>query len=248
MANKSRASLVGITVFSFVCIACLVAFAANRKVGITAQSGSLKLVNTSSQTVTYNLTCFDSTGTQLFSSNALTLASKNSETLGSSGTPTCQVGYVVNTDMSFPTIHGCGAGSLYGLTDYSSAAASCGSGYHLCTLSEWASQNAGIGTDGFLDESSLQTTFGLTTDYGATWETETKGTDRPQANWTSDYQVITGPGTDSGTIYQMVTTTTGDNMAICCPDGGGGTLDSCDVEITAGGHLSSPQFKGGAAF
>lgn len=230
---------------------------ADRSVSIAASDGKLVLVNSSPVTVTYTAECYDKvTGTNILSSASnATLQSKKDITYESAGT--CANGQTP-VYKSAQNVVACSGVN----TQYSGAAALCGTASVLCTYNELVSRGVSS-LSGYPDNywfSASADPFYTTTD-----------------NWSKNYSRATSGG---GKIYQTITMTDGKGSsntrcsntagssgngigycessyptvghsgAVCCPTNNGFT--SCKVTIhsqtPANGSLQSPQFKGGSSF
>lgn len=220
----------------------LYAFAANRKITIPADATGIKLFNGWTATVTYNATCFDSTGAQTFSSNSLTLGSKQATTLIGSGTPTCANGTNMDTS-SF--INGMGGCTPY--TDYAAALGNCGSGYQPCTIAEYNTNRNGMTTDSFLGAGGLSATWSYSSDNASTWNDVAVASFKPKASYNStEYCAPGSNGGGGATVAYCYYDSGGMADMLCCPTSG--SASSCTVEIVGTGHLQSPQFKGNTPF
>ena len=246
MNLKNTISWLKALVFAGAMALSLVVFAAQRKVHIPTDNG-LKLANGSTGVVTYNLTCFNSTGGTVFTSNGLTLSAKASTNYGnSSGSNSsfCSASSNMYTSYS-SSMQTCGP-----YTQYSNASSSCGSGSHLCSVGEWYSNRGGGFWSGWVDASSFSGTWSYSTDYGSTWSNATLTTYKPGASPYQSNTVCASSSNGGGTTYsqcQPYDATGWSAPAYCC-GGNSSNVTACDVTITSSGHLQSPQFKGNAPF
>ncbi len=238
---------------------------ANRKINIPA-SGGLSLTNPSGVDVTFNVSCKDKNGAAVLTLANEKLNAGKSMTYGKPQGQAC----ANNTTGTSPS------GSINGITkchspmgiDHTVAANFCASGYHICSIPEYAASKGSA--DPYSVSGMLQTPSGTwsayTYDPGTmtnTWQNFTGSSQRyAYADGMSyDYKCATsanggGEVADRCSAYTSIDTMNGTAPTqvwdvLCCSNYQG--IAQCQVEINtsatpAAGHLISPQFMGGKAF
>lgn len=226
---------------------------ADRSVSIAVPGGSLELVNGSDVSVNYTVQCYDrTTGSNVITDGSnQTIAAKASRVFQSAGV--CQGG-------ASPTYKSTqGPFACSGSVTFANAGSVCGADSSLCTISALQAKSI----------TSLQAFphgywVGVT---GTLWYAYSYGKEYPQDMTvggkvhapTVYSQYSKGPDylcnqnqSQTGAISHCSMSDTNYSApgALCCPNNNG--FKSCKVTIhattPAGGHLQSPQFKGGTSF
>lgn len=232
-------------------ISFVLAAEAGRKATIPVD-GILKVVNTSTSSVTFNYTCKDSAGTPigLLTANSQVLVPGGTQTILNAGSGgSCGVGWSEATITgALPTMKRCTSSPVPFASAQTNA---CATNWQMCTLAEVIAQHGTAtgsmpggafqvsGTWSYYNGSTWTDYTGNTTDYGITkFDTSASGKFGLGASGAG------GNFPDMGWT-QPIANSIGE--VLCCQIGGNPTL--CEIDITsAAGHLSSPNFLGGKAF
>lgn len=225
------------SIFSLSILIALYAFAAQRKVSIIAdESKGLSLSNPSSASVNYDIQCWDKNGTQKLSLTSQSLASKVTRKFGVSNCGNNSVPSVKG-----PSILGCYASNV---SQYST---SCPIGTTVCTHPEILSAISGGVTSSSLNYYHFRSSTSLTHrsyDGGTNWQSTGS-----YGQYASNFNYMCNTSASlTGAIPNCYTVNYGGNVACCKTSSYAEDIATCDVIINSGGHLQSPNFKGGASF
>ncbi len=230
---------------------------ADRSVSISAPDGKLQLTNPTTSAVSYTAECYDKvSGSNILTGySVVSLAAKGAVTIQAAGS--CAGGATPAKTLTQ------GPFFCSGSVVYASAGTLCGTGSHVCTITNVIS--SGASSTDFLGYYWMKPHDTATTWYStydnwskSDYAQDTAGGKKAMAPVTynkggSSYRCATssnignaGAGLNGCSTYN-VTSMTG---TMCCPDNNG--FASCKVTIhgtgVAAGRLQSPQFKGGASF
>lgn len=233
--------------------AALYSFATARKVSIIAQDQQISLVNPSSATVSYDVTCYSTSGSAVLNQAGQALSAQSNRKIsrtpcgsGSSGSGSTVYPSIISTDQ---TAVSCG-GYVYDGANY------CPAGTTLCSRAALVSKTiiqtgSGAVLYGVSDYNQYGSSGSIYYNFGGTsysgYDMSSYGLS--YYNDPTYYCSNTSSGGVSHCNHFYIWNWT--NLG-CCSDGSGTFIPSisyCDVTVQPGtGHLQSPQFKGGAPF
>lgn len=244
-------------------VVAIYAFAiAPRKVVIPAisQNGvnaGVTLLNGSSVSVSYNVRCYNSAGSLLFTKSNQQLGAKAQTSHGAA--PSCRNGTTIGTNTSYFSN---GMMECNG-TSYANRAASCPIGYTVCTNTEAVARKGSVGYSNYWVD------FGVSSSVGASsnsyYYSSNAGTNW-SGNYSGGYPTFTPTQTDSYCFFGSAPTDgtlPGGSVqhcgsyyayaALCCPTSSAEvSSSSCEIEIldtnSEEGYLQSPAFKGNSPF
>ncbi|MGE0631968.1 MAG: hypothetical protein AB7O96_06145 [Pseudobdellovibrionaceae bacterium] len=209
-------------------------------------SSSVRLVNPSTISVNYDVSCFDMSGTSLSSSTNQTLASKASTTIqaGTIDSGKCAASATPDhsdNDATGKKYYLCGGNFGSGSVNYANAASACGTGQEFCYPRPTANSSVTSACGAYW----LKYEAGIKSGCGS--YTAIASTDKPSMDdyWASEITLNNGTTSWIGGVSDG----TSNKGAACCE--ASVLAGYCSVTINtseAAAFLASPLFKGGAPF
>ncbi|MCB0420239.1 MAG: hypothetical protein KDD61_04545 [Bdellovibrionales bacterium] len=238
---------------------CCFSFAEARTVNVMIADKQIALTNPSTVPVTFNVSCYDSAGSQLVNLSGETLAPNASKVYGGS----VDISTVSNNDacsasavMGYFSHVSCGstlqAKICPGSVTYANASTLCGPGLTICKYLPGNFMSCS-GLAGYWMAPPESGTFAASADGGCTYNSLTGAQGIVVSDYYSCSSAVYGQkcqvnGTDTVNYGCGLDNVTASYGTVCC------ALPSssfCKVTITTtdvNAHLSSPGFKGGAPF
>ena len=230
--------------FSAASMTCLYVFATSRTVSIPADSGTINLLNGSSEGVTYNMTCYSSSGAVATSYSNVTLNPKAGTNYSFSSNVTCNNGANV-ANWATQSMILCNSS-----TNAFSADDSCPTSYHLCLGTEFATiaNSYSISTVGWISSNGFSNPYGYSYNSGSNYNSISLASGNPIGTNMSSYYCNSTGTNGAGTIihYCSYSNPADSHGSFCC--GSPVSASSCEITVTTGGFLQSKQFKNNAPF